>query len=88
MKNSVIDFNCIYCNSPLSRVIALVSKITGEKHPSESKLTIRAERSQRRIKTRPMTPEQTITWIEKVEELEGNAFFAGREVTDEETGSV
>ncbi|MFL9458219.1 hypothetical protein AB0758_45260 [Tolypothrix bouteillei VB521301_2] len=31
-----------------------------------------------------MTPEQAIAWIEKVEELEGNA-FAGREVTDEET---
>lgn len=30
-----------------------------------------------------MTPEQAIAWIEKVEELEGNA-FAGREVTDEE----
>jgi hypothetical protein len=31
-----------------------------------------------------MTPEQANAWIEKVEELEGNA-FAGREVTDEET---
>jgi hypothetical protein len=30
-----------------------------------------------------MTPEQANAWIEKVEELEGNA-FAGREVTDEE----
>ena len=30
-----------------------------------------------------MTPEQAIAWIEKVEELEGNA-FAGKEVTDEE----
>ena len=30
-----------------------------------------------------MTPEQALAWIEKVEELEGNA-FAGREVTDEE----
>lgn len=31
-----------------------------------------------------MTPEQASAWIEKVEELEGNA-FAGREVTDDET---
>lgn len=30
-----------------------------------------------------MTPCGAIAWIEKVEELEGNA-FAGREVTDEE----
>lgn len=30
-----------------------------------------------------MTPEQAHTWIEKVEELEGNA-FAGKEVPDEE----
>ncbi len=31
-----------------------------------------------------MTPEQAHAWIDKVEELESNA-FAGREVTDEET---
>ncbi len=30
-----------------------------------------------------MTPEQAHSWIEKVEELEANA-FAGREVSDEE----
>ncbi|RUT05888.1 hypothetical protein DSM106972_030940 [Dulcicalothrix desertica PCC 7102] len=30
-----------------------------------------------------MTPEQAHAWIEKVEELEGNA-FAGKEVSDEE----
>ncbi len=30
-----------------------------------------------------MTPEQANAWMEKVEELEGNA-FAGREVSDEE----
>ncbi|BAZ12577.1 hypothetical protein NIES4071_44080 [Calothrix sp. NIES-4071] len=30
-----------------------------------------------------MTPEQAHTWIEKIEELESNA-FAGKEVSDEE----